>query len=398
MKIPSSWKKVKFGDVIHKVNDKVPNRDEWTFERYIGKGHINSGEIRITKSSQIKGNEEVIGPSFHMRFKPGHVLYMTRGIELRKAGMVDFEGVCSQVCFVLQADKTQLLQSLLPFIMQTEDFASHVMNNMHGSVNTFLNWKDIAKYEFLLPPLEEQKKISEVLWGTEESIKSCDRLVNGETLFQKKVIKEIILEGTKRKGWKFVKLKNISSLMTNGFVGIATPFYTDEHKGVKYLQSNNVRRNTIDTRKIVYVTKEFSKKHSKSILEEGDMLTVQSGHSGEICIVPKEFAGSNCHALIITRFLKDKVNPYYVSHYLNSGYGILQLNSILVGSTIKHINVKDLKNFEIPLPSLEEQRKISETFYKLGSHLEDTKKSLLSLKFLRNKLSNELLKGELRLK
>lgn len=105
MSVPTGWKKVKFGDVVNKINDKVPNRDEWTFDRYVGKGHIDSGEIRVTNSSSIEGNEEVIGPSFEIRFKPGHVLYMTRGIEGRRSGMVDFEGVCSHVCFVLQTDE-----------------------------------------------------------------------------------------------------------------------------------------------------------------------------------------------------------------------------------------------------------------------------------------------------
>lgn len=170
MKIPDGWRKVKFGDVVHKVNDKVPNRDEWTFDRYIGGQHFDEGEIRVTKSNPIKGNEEVIGPAFHMRFKPGHVLYVTRNPRLRKGGMVDFEGVCSNISFVLQADEIQLLQSLLPFVIQTEDFVMHTCNNAHGSTNPFLNWKDIANYEFLLPPLEEQKKINELLWSIEDLI------------------------------------------------------------------------------------------------------------------------------------------------------------------------------------------------------------------------------------
>jgi len=101
MKIPHGWKKVRFGDVIDKINDKVHNRDEWTFDRYIGGQHFDNGEIRVTKSNPIKGNEEVIGPAFHMRFKPGQVLYVTRNPRLRKGGMVDFEGVCSNISFVL---------------------------------------------------------------------------------------------------------------------------------------------------------------------------------------------------------------------------------------------------------------------------------------------------------
>ena len=147
MNLSNSWKKVKFGNVVNKINDRVPNRDEWTFERFIGGEHFDEGEIRVTRSAQIAGNEEVIGSAFHMKFKPGQVLYVTRNPRLRKGGMVDFEGVCSNVSFVMEADGKQLLQSLLPFIIQTEDFVKHTTNNAHGSTNPFLNWKDIAKYE-----------------------------------------------------------------------------------------------------------------------------------------------------------------------------------------------------------------------------------------------------------
>src|SRR3989344_6362020 len=195
MKNPNGWKKVQFGDVVSKINDKVSNREEWTFERYIGGEHFDEGEIRITRSAPIEGNEEVIGSAFHMRFKPGQVLYVTRNPRLRKGGIVDFEGVCSNVSFVMETDEKQLLQSLLPFIIQTEDFVKHTCNNAHGSTNPFLNWKDIAKYEFLLPPIEEQKNISEVLWEIENNIQRLEKILSKLYLFQRKISSEL-LNGT----------------------------------------------------------------------------------------------------------------------------------------------------------------------------------------------------------
>jgi len=32
MKVPNGWRKVRFGDVVHKVNDKVHSREEWIFD------------------------------------------------------------------------------------------------------------------------------------------------------------------------------------------------------------------------------------------------------------------------------------------------------------------------------------------------------------------------------
>ena len=145
-KIPDGWQIVYFGDVIKQVKDKFPNRDEWTFDKFVSGGHIDGEQVRVTKFSPILGNEETIGSAFHMRFQPGNVLYGSRRAYLRKGGMVEFEGICSNTTFILQADETRLLQSLLPFIIQTEDFVKHTTDNSHGSTNPFINWKDIARY------------------------------------------------------------------------------------------------------------------------------------------------------------------------------------------------------------------------------------------------------------
>ena len=186
MKCPDGWKKIKFGDIAKRINDTVPNRDEWTFDRYISGAHFDEGEIRITKSAPIKGNEEVIGYQFHWRFKPGDLLYVVKNPRLRKAGLVDFEGLCSISSFVIRSDEAKFLQNLLPFLFQTEAFTFHLCNNAHGSTNPFLNWKDIAKYEFLLPPIEEQKKISEVLWAIENNINCSEMYLNEFRKYKKR--------------------------------------------------------------------------------------------------------------------------------------------------------------------------------------------------------------------
>lgn len=94
-KPPEGWKLVKFGDVVTHIKDRHQDRSKWIFKRYISGEHIDNGEIRITQSAPIEGNEEVIGSAFHMRFKPGQVLYVTRRAYLRKCGMAFEEGARS---------------------------------------------------------------------------------------------------------------------------------------------------------------------------------------------------------------------------------------------------------------------------------------------------------------
>ena len=146
--------------------------------------------------------------------------------------------------------------------------------------------------------------------------------------------------------------------MRNGFVGVATPYYVE--KGIPYLQSNNVRRNKIDKTQMVYINKEFHEKHEKSMLKENDILVVQSGHAGECTVVPKEFEGSNCHALIIMSPTDvTTINSTFCAYYLNSPMGIKKIFPLITGNTVKHILASEMKKLRINLPSLNEQNKLS---------------------------------------
>ena len=196
--------------------------------------------------------------------------------------------------------------------------------------------------------------------------------------------------------WEAPFLAEVSSLITNGFVGTATPHYTDE-SGVPYFYGKNVRANYLDPRGIRYITSEFHAAQSKTALREGDLLTVQSGHIGETAIVTKEYEGSNCHALIVTRPKKEAVYPQFLSYYINSEMGRARLKGLEVGSTILHINTKDLKKFRVLLPPLLEQRKIAKILSTWDKAISNTERLINNSKQQKKALMQQLLTGKKRL-
>ena len=174
----------------------------------------------------------------------------------------------------------------------------------------------------------------------------------------KKLVPKLRFNGFEDDEWHEVKIEDKFDKVRNGFVGVATPYYVE--KGIPYLQSNNIRRNKIDKTQMVYINKEFHEKHEKSMLKENDILVVQSGHAGECTVVPKEFEGCNCHALIIMS-PNDvaSINSTFCAYYLNSPVGIKKLFPLITGNTIKHILASEMKKLRINLPSLNEQNKLS---------------------------------------
>jgi type I restriction enzyme S subunit len=69
------WQRVKFGEVVRQVKDKVdPATSGLT--RFIAGEHMDTDDFRIRRWGEI--DDGYLGPAFHMRFKPGQVLYGSR--------------------------------------------------------------------------------------------------------------------------------------------------------------------------------------------------------------------------------------------------------------------------------------------------------------------------------
>jgi type I restriction enzyme S subunit len=161
----SAWKRVALGEVVRHVTDRV-DVEASGLERFLAGEHIPSGSLAITDWGVI--GRDLIGPMFYKRFQPGHILYVSRRTYLRKVAVPDFEGITGEKTFVLESiDRDVLLQEFLPFVLSAEVFHDYAIRNSRGSVNPYLNWGELTAYEFDLPSLSEQKRLSDLLWALE---------------------------------------------------------------------------------------------------------------------------------------------------------------------------------------------------------------------------------------
>ncbi len=217
----AGWTRVAFGDVVRKVNDKVDPRSSG-LGRYVAGEHMDTDDLRIRRWGLIGDN--YLGPAFHMRFKPGQVLYGSRRTYLRKVALADFEGITANTTFVLETkDPARLMPELLPFLMQTEAFHSYSIKHSKGSVNPYINFSDIELFEFLLPPIQEQARLVEALSAADKLAEVLhDLSARAEAVFNG-LLKERIGRGLKPaeyQGWeeddqsdiRFVKLSEVASV------------------------------------------------------------------------------------------------------------------------------------------------------------------------------------------
>ena len=121
------------------------------------------------------------------------------------------------------------------------------------------------------------------------------------------------------------------------------------------------------------MTKEFHQKHINNELKEDDIIMVQSGHVGDCAVVGKEYAGSNCHALIIMSNAGECCSDFYVA-YFHSPKGLKEIAIKATGNTVKHILASVMQGFRVPYPCLEEQRLIADFLFDLDEAIVAAKK------------------------
>ena len=133
-------------------------------------------------------------------------------------------------------------------------------------------------------------------------------------------------------------------------------------------------------------------------MKKDDLLTVQTGEVGLTTIVPKYLEGSNCHALIISRFKRKKVDPWFYAHYFNSPTGRLRLRDLEVGTTMKHINVADLLAWKVPYPeNKEEQSEIATVLSDIDTEITALETRRTKTQAIKQGMMQELLTGRTRL-
>ena len=208
---------------------------------------------------------------------------------------------------------------------------------------------EVGSFKFLIPGMEEQKKIS-------SSLDNLDHLI---TLHQRKYF--IIYNNLIT--WEQRKLGDIYGSIGNAFVGTATPYYA-EH-GHFYLESNNVKDGQINHNAEIFINDEFYEKQKDKWLHTGDMVMVQSGHVGHAAVIPEELDNTAAHALIMFRNPKEEIEPYFLNYEYQTDKAKKQIENITTGNTIKHILASDMQEFVVDIPKYEEQKAIAGYFCKL---------------------------------
>lgn len=243
----------------------------------------------------------------------------------------------------------------LAYFFHSQHFFNQKRRLAHGTKVMEVTPDTLKSIQLPVPPLEVQREIVRILDNftfltTELAAELAARQKQYE--YYKEYLFENHIFDVE---WK--RLDELFPFIRNGFVGTIKSFFTNETDGIRYLEGTNIHDGVISDNEVLYVTKEFHKKHIKNQLKADDILMVQSGHIGECAVVGKKYEGSNCHALIIMSNGGKCLSKYYV-YYFHTIKGFKSLTPAITGGTIKHVLAGKVGKIKVPVPSLEQQQRI----------------------------------------
>ncbi len=109
---------------------------------------------------------------------PGQTLFGKRRAYQRKVAYAEFEGICSGDILTFEPkNRKVLLPELLPFICQSDAFFDHALDTSAGSLSPRTSWTALKDFEFPLPPIDEQKRIAEILWAADTAAEAYELAV-----------------------------------------------------------------------------------------------------------------------------------------------------------------------------------------------------------------------------
>lgn len=395
----SRWALTTLGELASEVSTRVENHSESEHERFIGLKHFVSGDLKIKKWGSTSNLT-----SATKAFEAGDILLARRNAYLRRASLVEFDGVCSGDAFVLREKHEKIIPGFLAFIVNSSGLWDYANENAAGTMSKRVKWRDLANYEFLLPPKEHQAELAELLWAMDEAIEKGLLLGNKIDLYKQSYFEDFLrgVSVTKEKGSFAVKCKIEDIAKPEKYSCVGGPFgsnltgkdYVDE-PGVPVIRGANL---TINEGKFiesafVYVSPEKASRLKSNKAFRGDIIVTQRGTLGQVGLIPSD---SKFEEYIVSQSQmkltldKAKALPEYIYLYLLSNRAQRDLEVATICTGIPHINLGIFKNFSILLPNIDKQKSIISQIEEIETALKSYNTQMYNSKSLQKSLINQV--------
>jgi len=383
IEFPNDWKVKKLGDILLFKNGKRPNiiNEEGEIPVYGANGIIGyTNDYLINNDTTI-----IIG-----RVGAAGKVHLARG----KIWVSD------NAIYAMNCNESKAYLNFIFYLLSYLNPGKFASKTTHPIITQ----KSLENLKIPIPPLEEQKKIAEIIDTVDSIITDTTNLIEKLKLLKEKTLNLLItgkiwhkeFEDTEigkiPKNWEIKRLKDvIIKAKSGGTPRRNIPEYWNGN--IPFAKAQDITKSD----KYLYNTEEFItekglENSNACIVPENSLLLTIYGSIGFVAINKIPVAtNQQIIGIIPNKNIVDIEFLYYWYLYFKPYW-----SKFIKKDAVPHLTLEIVLNSAIPIPPLEEQKKIAEILSIIDIKIETEKKYLDYMKKLKEKLLAALMTGKIR--
>lgn len=321
-------------------------------DTYIGLEHLDSGSLTV---SRWGSDVAPIGEKLIM--KRGDVLFGKRRAYQKKVAIAPFDGIFSAHGMVLRPNEAVITQEYFPLFISSDYFLDEAIRISVGSLSPTVNWKDLKDLSFNIPTIEEQRRITPLVWAAIESKNAYIALLERTDELVKSQFIEMFGDPIENPmGWQKRELQEIVSSDCSISYGIVKTG-DDIDGGIPVFRPVDIVGKIPKRSELKRTTLDISNQYKRSLLTGRDLLVTVRANIADTFIAEEEFRGCNVgrgivpirtdESLILLEFLKAQIDFDSLNVYMKS---------LAKGITLIQLNMEDLRKVSFILPPIDTQK------------------------------------------
>ncbi|WRA14577.1 restriction endonuclease subunit S [Helicobacter pylori] len=396
---PSNWQRVRLGDICEIIGGGTPSTQITSFWN----GSINwftPTEMGITK--YVYKSQRTITP-LGLKKSSAKLLPIGTILLTSRASIGD--------CAILKVAATtnQGFQSLIPLEKINNEFLYYLILTLKNKLlelasgSTFLEVSPnkIKNLLILLPPLNEQIAIANILSDVDRYLYSLDALILKKESVKKALSFELLSQRKRLKGfnqnWQRVRLGDIG-ITISGLAGKTKQDFINGN--AKYITFLNVLNNVIIDTSILENVKIYPNEKQNSFKKYDLFFNTSSETPKEVgmCAVllddiDQVFLNSFCFGF---RIFNKAVDSLFLSYLINSEIGRKAFENLAQGSTRYNLSKSGFNNVCLFLPPLNEQIAIANILSALDHEIISLKNKKRQFENIKKALNHDLMSAKIR--
>ncbi|MBF0383453.1 MAG: restriction endonuclease subunit S [Magnetococcales bacterium] len=371
----------------------------------------------VLRSSLVKRDTSNQDKSKYLRVQPGDIAYNTMRMWQGVSGLSSYDGIASPA-YTICAPNDKISSSFARYLFKLPLLVQVFHKFSQGLVDDTLNLKFInfSSIKVRIPPLPEQQKIAAILTSVDNVIEKTEAQINKLQDLKRGMMQELLTRGighTQFKdspvgripvGWDVVGISTLAEKSQNSFV--IGPFGSNlvkkdyRQQGVPVVFVRDIKPSRFNWISNIFVTTKKARELIAHSVKPGEIIITKMGLPPGIAAIYNESMPSGVVTADIIRLRPNvkKTSSSFLVEALNSDIIAKQVRDRTAGQTRPKLTLTDYKTILIPLPDLEEQKKIASILSTVDSHIDKKVQKSKQSKSLKKALMQDLLTGKVRVK